>query len=59
MHNIVIISGDPISGVDVIGPFENFDIAIEYASDKLNDIPWWTTEVKDPNKKYTFDPVPF
>jgi len=59
INNIVIVSGDCIDGINIIGPFLDFEFAIEYAEKELNNNPWWATEVIDPNKNIISTPIPF
>ena len=39
----VLLTGNPIDGLDVIGPFPDVNTAIDWAADNITDADWWTT----------------
>lgn len=47
----VVVYGDVMNGIDILGPFCDFEEAIYYAEENIKDESWWTTELKNPNKK--------
>jgi len=52
MEQYILITGDPIDGLEFIGPFENADDAAKYAEgDKFIDRDtWWITTLVQPNE---------
>lgn len=51
-ENIVIVNGDPMNGFTIVGPFIDYDSAIEYADLKLKHEPWWTAKINNPDPKF-------
>ena len=47
----VVVYGDVMNGIDILGPFSDFEEAINYAEINIKHESWWTTELKNPNKK--------
>jgi len=39
-----IVCGNPIDGLELIGPFDDFEAATEYAEREIDD-DWWVTEL--------------
>lgn len=44
----VVVSGDPIQGIEVVGPFDDREDAIKYAETNMRGESWWTTEMTAP-----------
>jgi hypothetical protein len=45
----VILHGNPIDGLSLVGPFDDGEIASEYAEANLNGAgEWWIVEVEKP-----------
>ena len=47
-NSVVVVSGDLADDFNIVGPFENFQNAIEYAESNIKNEDWWTTNLKDP-----------
>lgn len=47
----VIASGNPFDGLTLIGPFENFAVAVEYAEQHLSEVgpEYWAVECEEPS----------
>lgn len=50
----VIVAGNPIDGVTIIGPFDDEDDALEHAGAELNgNVEWWLYTLESPNPEGT------
>jgi hypothetical protein len=48
----VLITGNPIDGISLIGPFDEPDAAIDYAEVNINGQgEWWLVEVEAPQEQ--------
>ena len=50
MNTYVIVVGNPIDGINLIGPFTDVDEPNEYAERHVRD-EWWVVEVRQPEKE--------
>jgi hypothetical protein len=51
----VIVTGNQMDGLNVLGPFDNPENAIEYGNKNIDDDTWWTSPLIDPSVSYNFD----
>lgn len=51
-----IISGNPLTGFSIIGPFPHAILACDWANAWEKDIDWWVAKVVDPADRETPNP---
>jgi hypothetical protein len=44
----IIITGNPVDGFTIVGPFENRDEAFDFGNWNLKDEEWWVDLLIDP-----------
>lgn len=46
-----VITGNPVDGLFVIGPFDSYDDAIDWACAEQEGQDWWVTDMRDPGEE--------
>lgn len=47
---LIVMIGNPVDGFEFFGPFQDYEDATTWATEKGNpDDPWWVVEVAGPN----------
>lgn len=44
----IIVVGDPIDGINIVGPFDDFEFAKNYATMFYRHETWWITKLIQP-----------
>jgi hypothetical protein len=52
MKQAIIVIGNPINGLEFIGPFESTVEAVNYANDdgNIDDHEWWVVQLETPEE---------
>lgn len=49
MNRCVIVYGSPFDGMQVVGPFEDYEDATSFAEENIGGLDWWAVELGDPS----------
>jgi hypothetical protein len=48
--SFVLVTGDPVDGINLVGPFEVYDDAVRHAEAEYKGETWWVVHVRSPGE---------